>query len=117
MSVIVLSRGPGRDFTARDHDVLRLVRPHVDAAIHRLITPAPHLTRRESEVLLLVAEGLTDRQIGRRLHVSEATVGKHLEHVYARAGVRTRVQAAGLVDQCSVGLYGERRIGPSDPSA
>jgi DNA-binding CsgD family transcriptional regulator len=41
---------------------------------------------------------LSNRQIGRRLAVSEATVGKHLEHVYARTGVGNRVQAAALVN-------------------
>ncbi len=96
MSVVVLSRGPGRDFSARDHLVLELLRPHVDAALRRLRQPPPTLTRRQVEVMLLVLEGLSDAQIARRLCVSEATVGKHLEHVYARTGARTRVQAVSL---------------------
>jgi DNA-binding CsgD family transcriptional regulator len=98
MNVVVLSRGPGRDFSERDHDVLRLLRPHVDAAIRRAMRSTVHLTRREIEVLRLVADGLSNRQIGRRLEVSDATVGKHLEHVYARTGVCNRVQAAALVN-------------------
>ncbi len=96
MSVVVLSHGPGRDFSARDHLVLELLRPHVDAALRRLRQPPPTLTRRQVEVMLLVREGLSDAQIARRLCVSEATVGKHLEHVYARSGARTRVQAVSL---------------------
>ncbi len=96
MSVVVLSRGPGRDFSARDHVVLELLRPHVDAALRRLSSPSPALTRRQVEVMRLVREGLSDGQIARRLAVSEATVGKHLEHVYARAGARSRVQAVAL---------------------
>lgn len=98
MNVVVLSRGPGGDFNDRDHDVLRLVRPHLDAAIRRTMTSNPHLTRREIEVLRHVADGLSNRQIGRRLEVSEATIGKHLEHVYARTGVVNRVQAAALIN-------------------
>src|SRR3954447_959671 len=81
----------------RDHDVLRLLRPHADAAIRRAMPSPLHLTPRETEVLRLVADGLSNRQIGRRLEVSEATVGKHLEHVYARTGVGNRVQAAALI--------------------
>jgi DNA-binding CsgD family transcriptional regulator len=97
MNVVAFSRGPGRDFNQRDHDVLRLLRPHVDAAMRRTMPRTHHLTGRETEVLRLVAGGLSNRQIARRLRVSEATVGKHLEHVFARTGVRNRVQAAALV--------------------
>jgi DNA-binding CsgD family transcriptional regulator len=98
MNVVVFSRVSGRDFSDRDHDVLRLLRPHADAAIRGVMTSTSHLTPREVEVLRLVADGLSNRQIGRRLEVSEATVGKHLEHVYARTGVGNRVQAAALVN-------------------
>jgi GAF domain-containing protein len=44
MNVIVLSRGPGHDFSEDDRLVLRLIRPHVDRAIQHLIHPAPRLT-------------------------------------------------------------------------
>ena len=97
MNAVVFSREPGRDFNERDHDVLRVMRPHVDVALRRAMTRTLHLTRREIEVLRLVADGLSNRQIARRLEISEATVGKHLEHVYARTDVRNRVQAAALV--------------------
>ena len=63
MSVVVISRGPGRDFDDRDHLTLRLLRPHVDAALRRLILPPPQLTSREREVMLLVRDGLTDAQV------------------------------------------------------
>jgi two-component system, NarL family, nitrate/nitrite response regulator NarL len=46
--------------------------------------------------MALVAEGLSDRQIARRLGLSESTVGKHLEQVYQRTGARSRVQAVRL---------------------
>lgn len=93
MSVVVLSRGPSRDFDERDRLVLWLLRPHVDAALRRATRPAPALTPREREVMALVRDGLTDAQVARRLGVAEATVSKHLEHVYAKSGARSRVQA------------------------
>ena len=96
MSVVVMSRGPGRDFDDRDHLTLRLLRPHVDAALRRLVLPPPELTSREREVMLLVRDGLTDAQVARRLGVVEATVSKHLEHVYGRTGAHSRVQAVTL---------------------
>lgn len=54
----------------------------------------PSLTRREREVLQLVAQGMTNPQIAEALWLSPATVRKHLENVYAKLGVRTRTAAA-----------------------
>ena len=94
VNVIVWSRGQGRDFDERDRLVLRLLRPHVDAAVRRLT--APRITERQRQVLLLVREGCSDAQIARRLGVTEATVGKHLERIYVRTGARNRAQAVRL---------------------
>ena len=52
------------------------------------------LTRREHDVLVLVADGKTNLQIADRLALSPRTVQKHLEHVYDKLGVRTRTAAA-----------------------
>jgi DNA-binding CsgD family transcriptional regulator len=52
------------------------------------------LTPREQQVLQWVAEGKTNAEIARILVVAPATVGKHLEHVYEKLGVRTRTAAA-----------------------
>jgi DNA-binding CsgD family transcriptional regulator len=52
------------------------------------------LTRRQSDVLRLVAAGETNDQIARELFVSPFTVRKHLEHIYTRLGVSTRTAAA-----------------------
>lgn len=51
------------------------------------------LTDREVEVLRLLATGLSNKQIARRLTVSPKTVGHHVEHTYAKIGVSTRAGA------------------------
>jgi DNA-binding NarL/FixJ family response regulator len=52
------------------------------------------LTAREAEVLALVREGLANRQVARRLDISERTVKAHLTSAFARIGVSDRTQAA-----------------------
>nr|BEK63439.1 response regulator transcription factor [Kitasatospora purpeofusca] len=54
----------------------------------------PQLTDREREVLALVGEGLTNRQIGQRLYLAEKTVKNHISRLLAKLGVERRVQAA-----------------------
>jgi DNA-binding NarL/FixJ family response regulator len=61
--------------------------------------PAPppalpdHLTPREAEVLALIGEGLSNQEIGERLFLGQATVKSHVNHVFAKTGVRDRAQA------------------------
>jgi HD-GYP domain-containing protein (c-di-GMP phosphodiesterase class II)/DNA-binding CsgD family transcriptional regulator len=52
------------------------------------------LTEREIEVLRLIAQGKTNREIGEELVITEKTAGHHVEHIYAKADVSTRVGAA-----------------------
>jgi DNA-binding CsgD family transcriptional regulator len=58
---------------------------------------AATLTPRELEVLTLVAEGLTNREVAGRLDISPGTVRSHLEHAYSKLGVGTRTAAASAV--------------------
>jgi DNA-binding NarL/FixJ family response regulator len=55
--------------------------------------PLDALTDREREVLALVAEGLPNKQIGRRLEISEKTVKAHLTSIFRAIGVSDRMQA------------------------
>jgi DNA-binding CsgD family transcriptional regulator len=48
------------------------------------------LTAREVEVLRLVAQGLTDKEVGAQLYISPRTVDGHLRNIFAKAGVSTR---------------------------
>ncbi|MCK1819244.1 response regulator transcription factor [Streptomyces sp. XM83C] len=55
--------------------------------------PPDGLTAREQEVLVLIAEGLSNAQIARRLHVSVATVKTHINNLFAKTGIKDRAQA------------------------
>jgi DNA-binding NarL/FixJ family response regulator len=73
------------------------VQHHVVAALSSPQPSAPALpdglTPREAEVLGLIAQGLTNGEIAAALVVSEATVKSHVNHLFAKAGVRDRAQA------------------------
>jgi DNA-binding CsgD family transcriptional regulator len=72
---------------------------HLDkAATSKASSPAASLglTRREAEVLALVAEGRTNQQIGRELFITEGTAGVHVSRILAKLGVASRVEAAAI---------------------
>lgn len=70
--------------------------PRVARALLPSATPAPgaELSGRERQVLDLVAQGLSNRQIGRALGISERTVKVHVGHLFRRIGVADRTSAA-----------------------
>ncbi|QIK73581.1 response regulator transcription factor [Propioniciclava coleopterorum] len=59
----------------------------------RVIAPPDELTEREREVVALLAQGLTNRQIAKQLFLSEATVKTHLVHIFTKLNVDNRTAA------------------------
>jgi DNA-binding CsgD family transcriptional regulator/tetratricopeptide (TPR) repeat protein len=64
------------------------------------------LSRREHEVLALISDGRTNREIGERLFISQKTVGVHVGNILAKLGVSGRVEAAAVAIR--LGLVGDR---------
>ena len=54
------------------------------------------LTSREREIVLALAEGLSNKGVGRRLNISEGTVKVHLHNIYQKLGVKNRTALAAL---------------------
>ncbi|KAA9149997.1 response regulator transcription factor [Amycolatopsis acidicola] len=123
-SLLSALRAGARGFLTKDADAESIVRAlrsaasgmsTVDAKLQgRLVEAASRgrapraeetegLTGREVEVLRLIAAGLSNGEIARKLVISEATVKTHVNHLFAKAGLRDRAQAvafayrAGLV--------------------
>ncbi len=71
-----------------------------------------NLTDRERRILDLIGEGLTNRQIGERLHLAEKTVKNYVSSLLAKLGMERRTQAAAYVARVR---SGDRQTGP-DPS-
>jgi DNA-binding NarL/FixJ family response regulator len=91
-----------------DHATDRLAE-QVTARIRRLLdtcprcaerdalrTAAPKLTRRQLEVLRLIADGLTLDQVAGRLHIERCTVGTHRTNITARLGARSGAHAVAI---------------------
>ena len=68
-----------------------------DAALIDTMVGSFRLTAREAEVLLWVARGKTNRDVGEILGTAPRTVTKHMEHILQKLGVETRTAAAALV--------------------
>ncbi|MDP9440082.1 MAG: response regulator transcription factor [Actinomycetota bacterium] len=81
--------------SATARELLRAIRaPDAAPKAVESVPAEPPLSERELEVVLLAARGLTNRQIARTLHLSEATVKRHFATAYPKAGVRSRGEAA-----------------------
>jgi len=83
--------------------VRRLLRDHGAQRAHGRPDPAaarwPELTASEFAVVRLVTEGASDREVAQRLYISAHTVNSHLRHVFAKLGIRSRVELARLAGQ------------------
>ncbi len=99
-------------FESRNHDQLEpiLERAHDHSLAKRFglavssqptIATSTVLTKREHEVIELVSQGLTNKEIGRTLYITEATVKKHVRNASTKLGVRSRTEAAMRVAELS----------------
>jgi len=78
-----------------DMDAVAAVLAAAGARVPKLLGELPAgLSEREVEVLRLLAQGLSNKEIGARLFISPRTAGNHLAHVYDKTGVSTRAAAA-----------------------
>ncbi|WP_284991860.1 response regulator transcription factor [Arthrobacter sp. efr-133-TYG-120] len=70
--------------------------PVASKLFQQLRNPDEVLTPREAELLSLLIQGLSNRELGKRLFISEATVKTHLAHIYAKLGIETRAAAIAV---------------------
>lgn len=98
---LLFFRENGAGFTDRDRALLTLLRLHLEAeyaaGARRRLGQVP-VTRRQNEILTYVAAGFSNGQIARRLSLSEATIRKHLENIFARLQVTSRTAAVKRAD-------------------
>lgn len=82
----------------------RLLRGLQDAPAPEEATPTiPELTRRELEILRHVAEGLSNKEIGRALTITEGTVKNHIHNALEKLGMNNRIQAAAYIVRHGLG--------------
>lgn len=110
-SVLETLRAGARSYITKDTDRADIARalhaaaaglsvldPQVQAtlltATQPVVTEAPAgLTKRETEILTLIGRGLTNAEIGAALFLSNNTVKTHINHIFAKTGVRDRIAA------------------------
>jgi len=91
-AALVLKEAPLADL-ARALEAVQAGRAYVDPGVTRLGAAESALTKRELDVLALVAEGLSHEEIGNRLGIGSETVRTHLRKASTRLGATTRTQA------------------------
>jgi DNA-binding NarL/FixJ family response regulator len=108
-SVLAALRAGARGYLTKDAGVTEIARavtaahagqtlldPQVQAQLLTSLSdgrPRGPLTERETDVLTLIAEGMSNTEISQRLVVSEATVKTHINRIFAKIGARDRAQA------------------------
>ncbi|HWO41301.1 MAG TPA: response regulator transcription factor [Candidatus Eisenbacteria bacterium] len=88
-----------RQFGIADTFALLAHRAHVGDVIEGEVNPIDLLSRRELEILTLIARGATNQEIAKKLFVSEPTVKTHASNIFDKLNVRNRTQAALLLMQ------------------
>ena len=91
--------GPGQpaaDDAPPVSDLARAIEERILATLRRHPSDVYGLSPREQEVLNILAEGRTDRDIATRLFISERTVHVHVRRILAKLGVSSRTEAAGV---------------------
>ena len=113
-SGFVLKDDPPEQLIAAIHTVAAgdaLLSPAVTRRVIKQFTHIPRptrpreldeLTARELEILRLIAQGLSNAEIGQQLYISETTVKTHVTHLLQKLGLRDRVQAVVLAYQSGV---------------
>ncbi|MCK2218349.1 response regulator transcription factor [Actinomadura sp. ATCC 31491] len=89
----------------------RLIEAYIRPAGPRDVPALDGLTARESEVLTLVGQALSNAEIAERLSVSEATVKTHLNRAMTKLGLSSRAQAVALAYETGLVTPGERPPG------
>lgn len=85
--------------------LLREFREHPgDRRVSTPSSPEPSLTAREIQIMQLVAEGLSNKEIGVRLSITEGTVKNHVHNALEKLQLENRIQAAAYVVRHGLGL-------------
>ena len=69
----------------------------------RISSPTPSITRRELEILQFVAEGLSNKEIGKKFSITEGTVKNHVHNALEKLHMENRVQAAAYIVRQGLG--------------
>ena len=77
--------------------------PAANAELPGQPAPPDGLTQREAEILMLIAQGLTNSEIAARLFLSNHTVKTHISRIFAKTGSRDRVAAIGYAHRHNIG--------------
>ena len=105
-----LTKNAGRDEIRLALEAAAAGHTHLDPAAHTALVaaararpssappPADDLTRRELEVLSLIARGLSNKEIATQLFLTEATVKTHVNHIFGKTGSTTRAQAVAYAN-------------------
>lgn len=108
---LALVRGPAsrKPFNEREKAILNMTLPAIRSGVLLFsaregmgaiprgfegggVSPVTPFSRRESDIMALVSQGLSNKQIGERLYISELTVKTHMTHIMRKTGARNRVE-------------------------